>query len=280
MINWSIALARWTTIVISRISILFTAFASTCALAVLPTQAKPLPVVRSLSNTSYGYVIVHSPVRAGRIAQRFELRPGDCFHDNFWDDCSNDRSRTEVRIDRKYPFGSNFWVGFSLYVPRDFKTSRRVRTTVGQLQQHGGPSGVAQGLPSFPPVMQMHMIGNEYTADFHILSGQRNHVRDVFRSFALAKVSKMRGHWTDIQMHLDSSIRGGHAEIYVNGQKKADLMSFIRFRPEHYYVKYGIYNSFISRNKGPMPRQVVYFDEVKLGQTRREVQVDRNHPVD
>ena len=89
----------------------------------------------------------------------------------------------------------------------------------------------------------------------------------------------MRGRWTDFVIHLDA--RGeGFMEIYMNGQRKVQTSGFIRFVPENYYVKYGIYRSFVSRHGGPMPTQIAYYDEVRIGADRASVAVSAETPVD
>lgn len=234
---------------------------------------------RSLSDTPHGYRVVSSPVRAGAEAQRFEVRPGDCGADASWSDCANDRERSEISLADRFPPGTDRWVGFSLYLPPNFQTSRRVATTLGQIHQSGGPSGTAGGLPSFPPLVQLEVRGNSYRACLHILSGPANDVRDRCRYFDLARVSDMLGRWTDVLIHLDSR-GGGVLEIFVDGTRRAQARDFLRFRPEEFFVKYGIYRSFVSRHGGPMPTQVAYFDEVRITNNRAAATPDSERPVD
>jgi hypothetical protein len=218
--------------------------------------------------------------RAGRKSQRFEVRPGDCWRNDGWDDCANNRERSEFSIKKRWRYGKTMWIGFSVYLPADFQTSSRVRTTIGQIHQEGGPSGTAGGLASFPPMMQLEAIGNSYKAGFHLLSGAASNVRDDVKYFDLARISDMRGRWTDVLIHFDTSGGRELAEVYVNGQRRAQIAGFIRFRPQEYYFKYGIYRSFVSRHGGPMPTQVVYIDEVRMGKTRAKAELNPSRPVD
>lgn len=89
----------------------------------------------------------------------------------------------------------------------------------------------------------------------------------------MASISGMRDRWTDILIHFNSSA-GGNMEIYLNGSRRVSTANFIRFRPQSYYVKYGIYRSFVSRHGGPMPTQVVYYDEVRLANTREAADIN------
>lgn len=234
---------------------------------------------RSLSDTDYGYQIVAAPVRAGLEAQRFEVRSGDCGESQSWSDCQNDRERSEISVRQRFAPGTDRWVGFSLYLPEDFRTSPRVATTLGQIHQTGGPSGIAGGLPSFPPLVQLEARGNQYSACLHILTGPADNVRDRCRYFELARISDMRGRWTDVLIHIDSR-DAGVFEVFIDGNRRGLAENFLRFRPEEFYLKYGIYRSFVSRHGGPMPTQVVFFDEVRMANNREEAMPKTEQPVD
>ena len=152
----------------------------------LTVEAARLQGGRSLSDTKHGYQIVSDQVRAGKVSQRFEVRAGDCGESDGWSDCDNNRERSEFSVEKRWSYGRDQWIGLSVYLPEDFKTSQRVNTTVGQIHQRGGPSGTAGGLPSYPPLMQMEMKGNTYSMCLHILSGSKGNVKDECKRFTLA----------------------------------------------------------------------------------------------
>jgi len=235
---------------------------------------------RSLSTSSYGYMIVNDIVRAGKEAQRFEVRPGDCGEDQAWSDCNNNRERSEISLDNHFFPGDNQWIAFSVFIPDNFKTSNSVSTTIGQIHQIGGPSGIAGSLPSFPPLIQLEAKGNNYRACIHILSGSDNNVVDECKYYNLSAISDMQGQWTDIQIHFDTSNNKSLIEVYLNNERKALLREFVNFWPKSYYIKYGIYRSFVSQHTGPMPTQVVWIDEVKMGKNQELVAINKATPVD
>ena len=218
-------------------------------------------------------------MRAGNVAQRFEVRPGDCGKSDDWDDCKNNRERSEVTVRQKIQPGTAYWIGYSIYLPENFFSSLRVKTSIGQIHQRGGPSGSAGGLPSFPPLLQIDAKGDQLNACLHILTGPLNNVRDICRILPLTTVSAMRGKWTDVLIYLNARDEG-FLEIYLDGEIKAQSSNFIRFRPQEYYLKYGLYRSFVSRHGASMPTQVAIFDEVRLGKDRASVEVSTDHPVD
>ncbi len=257
------------------------AVALTLAIALpTPADAGRLPGQRSLSTTKWGYQIIKAPTRAGSQAQRFEVRAGDCGKDEGWSDCATDRERSEISVKKRWRFGQDMWIGFSVYLPPDFATSSRVRATVGQIHQTGGPSGTANGLPYFPPLVQLEMIGNRYYANVHVLTGSASNVTDSSREVPLASIAAMRGRWTDIMIHLDTANGAQVLDFYVNGQRAGGIKDFIQFKPREYYFKYGIYRSFVSKNGGPMPTQILVIDEVRMGKSAAAVAVQDNKPVD
>ena len=243
------------------------------------TGSGRLDTVRSLNDTSHGYELVSSPLRAGEIAQRFEVRPGDCGRSYDWDDCANNRERSELIVREKILPGTVRWISFSIYLPNDFYSSPHVKTSIGQIHQTGGPAGTAGGLPSFPLLLQIDVKGNRVDACIHILTGPEDNIRDVCRNLPLSTVNAMRGRWADVMIHLHSR-ESGLLEIYLDGERKATSTGFIRFRPQDYHVKYGLYRSFVSRHGGPMPTQLAFYDEVRIGNNRTSVEVSVDRPVD
>ncbi|WP_299892592.1 heparin lyase I family protein [uncultured Ruegeria sp.] len=245
-----------------------------------PLSARQLPGYHFAAKVPHAHTKSKEQVRAGKWSQRFEVRAGDCGSDQGWNDCSSDRERSEITLQKRWTYGTDQWIGFSVFLPKDFKTSDRVRTTVGQIHQKGGPSGEAGGFKSNPPVVQQEMKGNQYFAKVHILSGDSKNVRNSDKRFELASISAMRGRWTDVVLHFDTKGDDEVLEVYINGQRKAYISDWLKFRPKNYSFKYGIYRSFVSRNNGPMPTQVIFFDEVRMGNKHSKVQVNTRRPTD
>ena len=122
---------------------------------------------------------------------------------------------------------------------------------------------------------------------WHELTGDENNITDKKRQHSLIKLSKMKGVWTDISFCLDYDNK--RMDAWVNGEHKVKInKSPINFKPKSTYFKYGIYRSFTSRYKsisedGKMPTQVVYYDEVRRGNSIEKVDVNINpnlKPVD
>ncbi|WP_299146861.1 heparin lyase I family protein [uncultured Tateyamaria sp.] len=227
------------------------------------------------NTTPHGFIKVRERTRLGKRAQRFEVRAGDCGWDDGWSDCDNDRERSELYVAKDWKHGTDQWIGFSIYLPADFKTSSRVRTTVGQVKMKGGPTGFAGGFPSEPGVFQMEMKGNRYFLRVHVLSGPFDNVRNDIKDYNLASIDELRGKWTDFAVRVNTRTAPGTIEVFKNGQGVARHAFNQNYAPKAYYFKYGVYRSFVSENRAPMPTQVVYFDEVRLGRSYDKVAVER-----
>lgn len=250
-----------------------------------------------LPTPAYAVTDVKSPVRAGKKAQRFEVRPGDCGGS----DCKNDRERAMIKLSKTWRYGTPQWIGFSVYLPADFPTSKRVNTTVAMIHQQGGPTNRAENHVDLP-VVQVNLRGNSLVADVHYLTGDRHDVRDESQDFPLTTLDAMRGQWTDLLIHFVTSGEGQVLEVYVDGKRRisiddlaeygidlsglpifereAVIENFIAHRPQAYNFQYGMYRAFVSRHGGPMPAQVVVIDEIRLGNRIEAVLVNEQKPVD
>ena len=252
-----------------------------CALIVLLTGCVSTGlsgVQRSLSETTWGYQHVEDPhpVFLGKMSQRFEVRPGDCSSDTGWSDCETDRERSEVTAEsaKFYP-GSDKWVSFMLYLPKDFKTSPFVNANLGQIHMKGGFSGSAGGFKSFPPLLQLNARGNSYTACFHVLSGDEGDINDKYHNKKITSIANMKGRWSRVTLYFSAQSKQPAVDIYFNGKNVAHFEQSLPKDPRYYYLKYGIYRSFVSHHGGPMPTQVAYYDEVKVGASREEVENEK-----
>jgi hypothetical protein len=162
-----------------------------------------------------------------------------------------------------------------VYLPHDFVASQKVNASLGQIHMRGGFAGSAGGYKSFPPLLQMEAKGDHYKACFHVLTGDENNITDRCDYRVISPLSEMMGRWSRVTMHLDVRERKTSVKIFFNGKIAADFEQVLPRHPQRYYLKYGIYRSFVSRHGGPMPTQVVYYDEVKVGATREVVEDEK-----
>ena len=241
---------------------------------------------RWLNNKSHAHSIVDAPypVRAGVSSQRFELRSGDCGKNTGWNDCETDRERIELVATDRFYIGEERWIGWSVFLPMDFADVSPTKTCLGQIHPHGGPRGFSKGLPISPPLLKFDIWQGEYVLTHAELSGTFHNIKNVERKTPLINLEQMRDRWTDIILHVRFGEKDGFAVVYVNGAKKAELPeNLIRYEPKNFVFRYGIYRSALSRSARRIPTQIVYFDEVRLGENREAVDLRMNSalpPVD
>lgn len=227
---------------------------------------------------NFKYINDKKSARAGVLFQRFELRNGDCFNNDNWNDCENDRQRVELSSRPNQSLSLKQCYGYSLMLSEDFTYIRSVDTTLGQIHQHGGPSGKANNLSSFPPLIQIDARKGALYLDWHELSGSKEDVIDNSRYYKLKSLKEMKGVWTDVSICLD--FKNNRIDAWINGKREVEILKPpISFEPDSIYFKYGIYQSFISSYtvfKGETPTQIVYFDEIRRGNSINEVDSNIN----
>ena len=232
----------------------------------------------SQNKYNFSYIKDNLKSRSGNYYQRFELRNGDCFGDENWSDCDNDRQRIELSSEPNQTVSEKQCYGYSIKLPHSFTDIRKVSTTLGQIHQKGGPSGKANSLPSFPPLIQIDARKGNLYLNWHKLSGSKNNVNDESKYYKLKSLKSMKGVWTDISLCLD--FKNERIDAWVNGENKVKILEPpIFFEPTSIYFKHGIYQSFISAYKsikGGIPTQIVYYDEVRRGNSVEEVDININ----
>ena len=255
-------------------------------------------IERGLSHTSdYGFNRVTGFARRGEISQRFEIRHGDCGRSSGWDDCNADRARIERKERPKNAFskpGQGIWYGYSMYIPSDFVSLGRGNTTLSQAKVEG----------DLMPLWQMTFNDRPYL------------LYSDGRTCSLGSLSRWRGKWNDITVyaHYGEGGQQVYFQLFRNGallcERKTPLMHRSLWGKRHKIgMKYGIYNSFVSRylaanatkpvnlsgytqnqssgttSKSPaqspfkidwgvvLPTHVIFYDEMLAGFRREDVDV-------
>ncbi|SPF75297.1 hypothetical protein ALP8811_00284 [Aliiroseovarius pelagivivens] len=255
------------------------------------------------AKTKYGYTLAKGHSRAGQKAQRFELRHGDCGGNKYWDDCTNDRQRIERKEDPKdrlQKVGGQTWYGWSFFLNPDFRDIGPGNTTLGQLKMKGWRT----------PLWHFNMRDGKAMMWFGNEGG-----------CTIGRVSKLRGRWNDVVIFADYSTapKGPSFVMYMDGkevckrQKPMVTQTMLNNSERDLFLKYGIYNSYLSRwlerNKTQavtaapfqdryatetgssktsnsasstpfaynwgvtLPTQVVFYDEMRFGKNRAQVDI-------
>jgi hypothetical protein len=237
--------------------------------------------------------------RVGETSQRFEVRHGDCYDL----DCTDDRRRVEYQqpndASNRY-VGRTVWYGWSIYLPTDFRELTPTNTILGQVQMHGWRAP------------QWHFNARDGALLFGInderrecraasLANMRGRWTDivVMTHYSTERTGdETIGVWVNGRKACSSS-----QPMLTDDMLRTSPTNALRF-------KYGIYNSYISRwlqrnatrrvdvtpfddvhqDSGrvirsaaarpydydwgvELPTQVVFYDEVRIGFTREEVDI-------
>ncbi|WP_243612839.1 heparin lyase I family protein [Shimia aestuarii] len=189
------------------------------------------------ANKRYGFTRIREHTRLGRRAQRFELRHGDCGGNKYWDDCTNDRQRVERKEDPKNRIqrvGQQVWYGWSFFLQSDFVDVGPANTTLGQMKMQGWRT----------PLWHFNMRDGKAMMWFGDEGG-----------CTVGRVSRLRGKWIDVTIFADYSLspKGPSFLMYLDGKqvcRRSRTMVTQRMLNESkgkLYLKYGVYNSYVSR---------------------------------
>ena len=225
---------------------------------------------RSLNNTRYGYQIINDPTGKAptELIERFEVRDGDCTHEGAWSDCSGDRERSELKepINRRITrSGSEYWYGWSIYIPENFPNIYPTKTALGQFHQNYNQYAIGD-----PLFMLVHKKDGLFFDD---------KINGIFNYDKLIDEKELRGKWHKFEIYVNwnSDWKKGKMKIWINDELK---LNYSNSTCKHIavYFKYGIYRSFMSRYKSKyktdkVPTQIVYYANVKRAKTREGLKV-------
>lgn len=210
---------------------------------------------RSLNTKTYGYEVIEDFTGTAPTAfiEKFEVRPGDCSGDGGWSDCDNDRERSELSGPKDNYRGTEYWYGWSLYIPQDYPNIYPTKTALGQFHQKDGP-----------PAFMFQNYGGGYWIDrnFGYTTNQ----------FQLISEEDLKGKWHRIEVHAKWHNADGFFIIYVDGVEKWKFEGQT-ISEQAVLFKYGVYRTFMTRYKSrygvdEVPSQTAYFSNVKRANTR------------
>ncbi|MGF1768403.1 polysaccharide lyase [Enterovibrio makurazakiensis] len=213
---------------------------------------------RSLSTTEHGYRI--SPDTTGsaptKMIDVFDVRPGDCSFNSGWNDCQNDRERSErSETNKSTGLHSEYWYGWSIYFPKDYPNVYPTKVALGQFHQKDSH-----------PVWMFQNSKGGYHLDNQVM-GHSSHY------YPLIEENKLRGRWHRIEVNVRwENNQTGFFRVWVNGNQKVNYEG-ATMDASYVYFKYGLYRSFLSRYKNEnnvdsVPAQTVYFSNVKRSLSR------------
>ena len=216
----------------------------------------------------YGMQVVNKndghPVRAGNQSIRFEVRPGDCGHNENWNDCENDRERHELSGRRTMSKGE-WWYAWSIYFPKDYVNVYPTKVALGQFHQKKGH-----------PVFMFDFLNFGY----YVVETTREDDR-LYTQNKIVKTDEAMGKWNDVLVNMKWTKKDdGFFKVWINNELRYDYNGPTKTEKKVFF-KFGIYRTFLSKyikyqkitgnNINEVPTQVVYFDEVRMGKSKKKV---------
>ena len=189
----------------------------------------------------------------GNTSIRFESNDGECGQEPKWNDCPNDRERTEL-IYKDENWKKEKWYRFYLFLPKDYNSIAPAKMSLIQWKRLN---------PSKVLVMFQHMHAG--------LTFNRN--GDTFPDsyIVLKSNEELLGNWTEIifntNWHPDP--KKGFMKVWIDGKLKVDFKGQANSKEgKRLNLRYGLYSSYMSNykntyNNNTMPQRVAFYDGVK-----------------
>lgn len=208
------------------------------------------PMMRSLNHTTWGYQIIKGDKNSpARYIERFEVRSGDCFANRSWNDCHEDRERSELSEKNKTTqSGDQRWYHWQFYLPESFMDIYPTKVTLGQFHQ----------LHSHPAWM-FELNHHGYWLEEHLHSRHK-------LTKKLISSEQLKGHWQDILVWVIwQRNHQGRLKVWVNHHLLVNYYG-PTMSAHKVYFKYGLYRAFISRYQQKyhqrLPTQWLYYANV------------------
>ena len=198
----------------------------------------------------------------GERALRFEIRKGECSSNLFFDDCSNDRARTElyeynrVNIEpgmiQSYEY-SMLLVSNEYFNPGNDSNPYSPLTVVSQIYfDDQGIDGDQKGQFYLVVDHEQNLRIRTHTPFTYNIDKQELIMTDIFDK------------WITVKMELDTN--SNRFRLFLDGSVVfQDIYNFIpevNIEPQ-YFLKVGVYNSFMSEAKREYRTQVIYYDNLE-----------------
>lgn len=217
--------------------------------------------VNNIGSKPWGCLIVNKadnqPVAGGNQSVRFELRPGDCSASSTFDDCSQNRGRTELQEANSSPnqgqtitYNTNVYIPgqSNLYSPQslnvDLMQLNYIATSGSSLASYGGLAA-----------LQIDKSGSLVLQTYSDVSGS------FVQNQKYVISANPMNQWFNIRYEVKASTSGdGYVRIFVNGAQIVNESHVtLPSSQASVILKFGIYDVFTPGGKSA-DTHVVYFD--------------------
>lgn len=213
-------------------------------------------------NWNDGVSVQKEIVRSGKVAYEFTNAPGECGWNDSWNDCKNDRERTELSMSQFAKNGVK-WAKFSIYIPEETNCTQGVSCSLWQLHTKSGQ----------PAYMLRWKYNQLMMSDFPNAEGVGPKEHYIVRD-----VESIKGKWLDFVVYIEQYDRPkkGKLVMWLNGEKVVDHFGYRKnFRGKNNYMKFGIYKSWISRAQTERKPMKIYYDSITIAYDCKSLNVKK-----
>ena len=185
-----------------------------------------------------------------------------CIRDRGWD-VKNDRERVELII---CCASKTTWNAWSIYYPNDFNVIFPAKAAMGQFHNDGGNP------PAFMFQNQGHPRGSEgggYWIEADETIGSNN------MPIKLLDKNEVLGKWNDVLVNAKwTHKKDGFFRIWINGKLSYEHKGMTQIKGDRQEHHLGVYRSYLSRRPGPVPTQIVYYDEIRYAKSCKKLKIE------
>lgn len=204
--------------------------------------------------------VVTGPVRSGRYAARFTVRPGERVSNG---------NRAEIFTDPGHQAGSEVWYAWSFLIPDDFVDTEwrpKLWQCIGQWHDQPDKS-LGETWANFPgrsPSIAVYYTSKNGKSAIEFWAG--TYGKDENQTI-VARAPIVKGEWQDVMFHIRwSQGADGFVEPFLNGkpviapdEKEHRAYGANMWNAASHYLKIGLY-----RTSEITTTNSVYFDEVRM----------------
>jgi hypothetical protein len=208
--------------------------------------------------------LVSDPCRAGKSAVKITVKPGDQ---------RQNKNRAEITIRNEDGLETEGWYAWSFMIPKDFKDTvgAGVRQTMGQFHDMKSDGVSWDDFEGKGPPLSIRYGSDGKACGISIWYG----ISGVNRK-EVARVHFEKGEWVDLMFHIkwaldDSAFVAAYVDgkpVTPNNGQDHKVYGRNMFHEYPVYLRLGIY-----RSEGFKTTNSVYYDELRIGATRREVEL-------
>ena len=201
----------------------------------------------------------------GKTSIRFESNHGECGQEPNWNDCPNDRERTEL-IYKEESWKTEKWYRFYLYLPKDYNSIAPAKMSLIQWSVPD-PFSVLIMFQQMHAGLTFNFNGSTFPDSYIVLKSNED----------------LLGNWTEIifntNWHPDP--KKGFMKVWIDGKLKLDFKGRANSKKgRKISLRYGLYSSYMSYYKNTfntkkMPQRIAFYDGMKSEKNCQKL-LDRN----